>query len=405
MEERLIVHLQEGTEQIEWVRQNAQGILDAPQSGTFADIKLTGFKGKMVILAPSTQVFLARAKLPKLSEAKLRKALPFAIEDQVAGDIAECHFAYYKPSFDTHSAVAVVQRALMDTWVGQVPETLKSNFVALLPDVLAVPYTANEWNILNIGNTALVRTNAVTGFAVEKSLLPALLAQQLQEEGAIAPEKITLLQPKNADDLAEILSKTVNVPITVQTIDEPPLSFFAKNLAPAISLNLLQGDYKTSFQTQSIERIQRVVIGLTIGWFVLLSAFGITRYAITRYHAAQLESQVEVAYKDIFPTASSVESPKQRVQQALAAVKKAKQQNAFLRILADVSPALVAKPGVEVQGFVFNNDQVDVQLTVSDFQMLDKITTEIRSKGLRVEQSRATKAGDVIQSHLLIKGA
>jgi len=190
MEERLIVRLQADSEQIEWVLQNAQGIMGSPKVGTFADIKLPGFKGKMTLLAPTTLVYLTKAKLPKLSESKLRKAVPFVIEDELAATIEDSHFAYSPGRYAGKAVIGVVQRAHMEEWLGKMPSEIKTHLVAMVPDVLAIPHEPNKWTIANFGDTALVRTNEVMGFAVDKAFLPTVLAQYLQEEGREVPQEM-----------------------------------------------------------------------------------------------------------------------------------------------------------------------------------------------------------------------
>lgn len=403
MEERLIVRLQEGSEQIEWVLQTAQGMTTAAKVGSFADINLPDFKGKLTILVPSAAVYLTKAKLPKLSEAKLRKAVPFVIEDELATGVEDSHFAYNRNRTDEKAVVGVVRREQMDAWLDKIPAGLKSQLFAVIPDVFALPHEKNKWSVANFNDSSLVRTNEVMGFSVEKNLLPTVMSQYLQEEGREKPEEILLIQPASVTDLTAELSSKIDVPIKVVSTDESAVSYFAKNLSRVAPLNLLQGDYKTAYQVHGVERLQQLAILMAVIWFGLLTLFTLTKYAIVNHQTTQLENQVAAAYKEIFPTASSVNSPKQRIEQAMTAVKKAKQQGLFLRLLADVSPVFVGKPGVQVQGFIYNNQQVDVQVSVSDFQMLDKITSEIKAKGFQVEQSHAAKAGDVIQSHLIIK--
>ena len=120
-------------------------------------------------------------------------------------------------------------------------------------------------------------------------------------------------------------------------------------------------------------------------------------FTILSYQSHQLNNELAVIYNEIFPGESSTISPKKRVETALAAVKKAKEQSVFLRLVAAASRVLVNTKGISVQSANFSNLQLEVDLEATDFALLDKVTADLRRKGLVAEQNRATKVGTVSQ--------
>ena len=71
----------------------------------------------MCVLVPGTDVLLAEPELPAKAGAKLQQIVPYALEEQLAEDIDDLHFAIGKRAGDSSTTpVAVVALSLMDEW-------------------------------------------------------------------------------------------------------------------------------------------------------------------------------------------------------------------------------------------------------------------------------------------------
>ncbi|MEO6354565.1 MAG: type II secretion system protein GspL [Burkholderiaceae bacterium] len=96
---------------------------------------------KVVLLLAASDVSLLRVKVPPLSGARLKAALPNLVEDQLMSDPAECAFAVGAPQ-DGMRTVAVVNR----DWLEQLSATLTAlgaRHLAALPAQLCLPYRAD----------------------------------------------------------------------------------------------------------------------------------------------------------------------------------------------------------------------------------------------------------------------
>lgn len=93
---------------------------------------------RVVLLLAASDVSLLRVKVPPLSNARLKAALPNLVEDQLLSDPAECAFAA-GTSQDSMRTVAVVERA----WLEQLSGTLialGARHLAALPAQLCLPH-------------------------------------------------------------------------------------------------------------------------------------------------------------------------------------------------------------------------------------------------------------------------
>lgn len=358
------------------------------------------FKGDVIIFVPSSDVYLTKAKLPRLSSVKLRKAIPYAIEDEVTEDVKNCHFAISRHDNSGYTPIAVVNIERMDAWLQLIPHSLKSKITLLLPEVLALPWTANTWTVAEIGDFAWVRTDENAGFAIEKNNLVDLLIQYQQENNAI---ETIVLYTNLGGNLEKELTDHLKLPVLSKTQNESWIVFLSKNINLNNPLNLLQGDYQSNYSSHSNERFQKIFVSMAAILLILFSLFGFIKYAILNFQAHQLNNEMAMLYREIYPGESATMNAKQRVEAALIAVKKAKQQGGFLRLVAVASPVLINTPGLTIQGATYNNSQMEVKLEATDFQLLDKVATNLRAKGLVAEQTHEAKSGNVIQSTLVMK--
>ena len=72
---------------------------------------------KVIVLVPATDVLTTSVHVPIRSGAKLRAALPFALEESLADDVEDLHFAAGTPRESGRLPVAIVARDKMDAWL------------------------------------------------------------------------------------------------------------------------------------------------------------------------------------------------------------------------------------------------------------------------------------------------
>ena len=112
MSERLLIRLH-ADGQLSWLAQGAGGRLlsgtnaGAPPAATLARSQ------RIVVLVPSEHVVLLEADAVSTRRAQLAKAVPFALEDQLASPVEELHFALPDTIAGGRIAVAIVARATL----------------------------------------------------------------------------------------------------------------------------------------------------------------------------------------------------------------------------------------------------------------------------------------------------
>src|SRR5215203_3436970 len=71
---------------------------------------------RVLVLVPGTDALLAEPVLPVKSGAKLAQVVPFALEEHLAADVEDLHFAVGKRETRPGTPVTVVAHSRMEAW-------------------------------------------------------------------------------------------------------------------------------------------------------------------------------------------------------------------------------------------------------------------------------------------------
>ena len=148
--------------------------------GGFADAAKAAERRKVVMVVAGTEVLLEEAVVPTTNLSKALKAVPYALEEQLAQDIEASHFAFGSRLKNNHIPVAVVSRDSMD-WILAQCRRAKLNPQEVVPEALALPFHEGHATIMTNSGHAAVRLSQSKGFSCDVDMLPMLLAN-IQEE-------------------------------------------------------------------------------------------------------------------------------------------------------------------------------------------------------------------------------
>ena len=114
-----------------WVIIGADGGRLGPvATGTLEDAAPVAKERQVVVIAPGPSVTLARPELPVRSGAKLAQVVPYAMEESLAGEVENFHFAIGATAADGSTEVAAMRREELRSWIdtlaaaGIVPQSI-----------------------------------------------------------------------------------------------------------------------------------------------------------------------------------------------------------------------------------------------------------------------------------------
>ncbi|MCG6968966.1 MAG: type II secretion system protein GspL [Gammaproteobacteria bacterium] len=137
---------------------------------------------QVVVLVSGLNIVLTHVNLPAMNKQRLARAVPYALEEHVASDIDNLHFAVGN-RFEDKTACAVVERQAMDDWQ-QMLKNANIQADVLTSEIFGAPHEENTWNILinragGASEKALLRTGEQSGLAVDTHNLALVLKNAL----------------------------------------------------------------------------------------------------------------------------------------------------------------------------------------------------------------------------------
>lgn len=355
---------------------------------------------RVVVLASGADCLLTQARIPGRNRQKLLRAVPFVLEEQLSDDVEDLHFAVGDQLVDEHWPVAVISRRYMETMMAVLQEA-GLDVQQVIPEVLAIPFNEGDYSVLVSGDLALVRTGATSGYAVDSDNLGMVLAAQPQEDDQpLSVVHMYIYQDSPAPDTTGYQGQ-----VNVENFTADPLGIFAQGL-DAKPVNLLQGAFSRSGEWRRLLQPWRATAALLLA--VVLIGFivtGLDYYRLSE-ESEQLQARIEASFKRAMPGTQRVVNPRVQMQQELDRLQGGGPGGGFLLLLGKTGTVLKDVPGAEIGGVTFRGGRLDLDLKVTDLQLLDTIKQSLgKTAGLEVEIQSATTGKDQrVQSRLRIQG-
>ena len=164
----------------QWLRFNERTPVGAAQPGEFEAVLEEARGEHLVVILPAAAVVLHKVNLLAKSRSQIQAALPFALEEQIASDVDDMHFAYR--TLDRQSGeqlVAAVGRPLMEGLFERLMQR-KYLSIRILPQLLAVPFQEGQWSLFAQRDFAIMRKGPSEGYAMDALAMDELVATEIE---------------------------------------------------------------------------------------------------------------------------------------------------------------------------------------------------------------------------------
>ena len=389
-----------------WLVVDAHGAPTGPPQGGPLALAAPRVAGRRVcVLVPGADVLLAEPEVPVKAGAKLQQLVPYALEEHMADDIDDLHFAIGKRSGDSlRVPVAVVARSLMDEWQTE----LRS--AGIEPDVI---YADSELLPQNPGQAvALLEEDAVIvrspgGLPVT---LPAdALAEALtiaQSDATASGARALLVYTGAAEwqqHSAQVEAARAHFDtIKTQLLTGGPLGLLAQQLPAASAINLLQGAYApTSSRAVSFRawRVAAILLACLLGLHVAGKA---AQLQLLKKREHQVDVSIRQTFHSAMPGEVSAADARRRMEQRLTAARGA--GGGLLPALQALVQAREAAPGTSVQALNFHNGSLEMKLSAPDAASLDRLSQSLRSSGWQADLTGGSNVGSAYEGRIQVRG-
>ena len=214
-----------GQEETEWLVLDDSGAPTATrQRGSLSLAAAVWRSGKIIVLAPATQVLLAEPELPPGGGAKLARAVPFALEEQLTEDVDQLSFAIGHRRSSGATPVAVVSRAVLQGWLADL-RTAGLEPQAIYADISLIPENPGQTVLWLERERLAVRRPGAIPFAVELSpvkealVVAGVIADPLESREDPKPKESAVLYVTREDwvrvqgDFEELLEEFASLKV------------------------------------------------------------------------------------------------------------------------------------------------------------------------------------------------
>ena len=319
------------------------------------------------------------------------KAVPFALEDQLASPVEDLHFALGEAA-GGKVPVAVVARAALRRWL----EALAAHGIradAMLPDVLALAPPAQGANVFIEGERSLLRNADGCACACDSAALDQWL-------GVLAPTAIEVRDCRAAPRAA------FAVPVTAyQERCADPLAELAAQLREPAAIDLLQGEFAPIHRHAPAARLWRRAALFAAAAIVLGLAYAGGDYLRLKHQAERLDVEQREALRSSLPDLAQVPGdPRSLMESALRRLRGDRSGTGLLPLLSRVAPVLAGTTRVQLRGLEYRNATLELALRAPDVPALDLVREQLAGVGLDVEVTAANSGDHGVEGRLRVSG-
>jgi len=121
MSDRLLLRLS-AHGSLAWLRLGADGLPAGTSARGLPPAPLLAAASRVTVLVPAADVLLLEAPAPIRQRAQLQRAVPYAVEDQLAQAVEDLHFALAPEAQEGRIGVAVLARSALQRWLARLDE-------------------------------------------------------------------------------------------------------------------------------------------------------------------------------------------------------------------------------------------------------------------------------------------
>mgnify|MGYP000048539514 CR=1 FL=1 len=355
-------------------------LAESDQAGTIND----------VILLTGTQCQVLNAPMPIKQPRQIIKALPFALEDQLANDLDQNHLVFLGRT-DGQAYAATINHESMES-VSQAYPAQKMFFAPLL-----LPSNPGVTTVLILNGQACVRLGEFSAFAVPVALLALTLERYLSADDA--NKSVAICFAEEADELLQVQLENLGLDITLQEFTEVYQHLLAQ--ARQSKTNLLSGPYQVKIKKENAASQKlKACFTLAASLFVIVVATNWIGASQQNTLASLVQTASKQYYQTLFPDETVRRGLKRIFNDKLETASPDSQMSGgFTQILAKASSQIRKNKDAQLQSvrFTSNKGILEISLLTNNIAQLDSIKQQLEKSGMQVEIASANNDGKRIK--------
>ncbi len=415
MAEFLVIRLGVDREQAaSWIAVDSNGTRTSqPVAGPLASAARDVADRSVIVLVPATTVLTTAVNIPVKGGSRLRAALPFALEEQLADDIEDLHFAAGTRRDSGQVPVAVVAHEQMSEWLEQL-DAAGLSASRIVPENYGLARIPGTMSLLAAEDQIIFNDGADNEFVMQGAkpsdalAVTGALGESVNEDHAPGHLLVYCSQDDEErfqHDWNALRHELASVDINL--LPDGVLPRLAVTVAAGNGINLLQGRYGAKTEIGALFRPWRyaAVLFLTLG--VLVFGGKVADYYRLTQEEVALKAQFAQVYQSIRPNDQrEVVDPVATVNSVRRGLGAPTALQVLLPSLLQLGQAVQQNQTAKIEAISYRAGVIDVRLTAPDVATLDKIQKAVSSSGRFSAAIQSTdQVGDKINSRIQIREA
>ena len=416
MAEFLVIRIGVNIDQLaQWIVVDDSGACcSSPVIGNLNEAAIEIGDRTVIVLVPGAEILTTSVDIPIKGGSRFLAALPYALENELAEDIDRLHFSIGIRRSNGRMPVAVVNRERLKQWIECLTEVgiqpismIPDNYgLARIPDTISMLIAEDQVMINDGADIELVMQRIRPGAAL--AAIGVIDDIESNQAASLTMSRNVLIycEAKNdeqyQDDWLLLRNKTESV--TVNLLKDSVLSQLALTVATGTGINLLQGDFRTKSEYSKLFRPWRYVAMLLLALGLVVIATKTTNYYLLKQQETNLKQQFEVQYRQIVPSASSVNDPAGIVGLLTARADTSFRSSVFLQSLEQLSKAIKQNKEVHINAISYRAGVVNILLTAPNISTLDNFQRVIsKSNRFKASIQSTDQDGEKVSSRIQIQ--
>lgn len=369
-----------------WIVADDQGRrIGAPGAGPIDATESVAAGRRVVVLVPAVDVLLTSVALPVRGASKVLRALPFALEEQIAEDIEALHFAAGRMAADGKVTAAAVDREQLEAWLTSLAEAgLEAQLIC--SEAEGCPAAPNHLNWVLDADRCLARSGDGLPVLLEIDSVEEALrfGPGFPGESGSARHLSVYVTPEGRMRHGEALEALRGelASLEVRILPDGVLPHLAAGIVSREPINLLQGRYAPRTQLDRLWKPWRAAAAMLAVLVVVMVGQQALRLVQLKQTEARLDAAIAEAFQQALPGAR-MEDPRFQVERRLAALRGGGNDanESFLTALEALGGALGETPGITLQSVSYRAGVLDLRLQAPSVDSLEQIRQSVGRDG------------------------
>jgi len=385
MTHRVLIRYRGPQHPLQWLAEDDRGRSGPLSAGERIESRVLAGASEIVVVIAVEHTLLLEAEVAARSREQLLRAIPFALEDQLAEPVEGLHFSAIPHPRGSGQLVLAVRRERLREWLAD----LASRGIwpdRMLVDALLLPLPPESIIALVDGDRVLVRSAAARAFAASVEELPEWLVLADAPRAADGRSRVRIVGgTAPALDAARFVVEREPGP-------SEALAVLAAGLrAQAASPDLLVGEFAPRHRGEPLRKLWR--LAAVLAFAALIAGFGwvlLDRHLLS-IRVAALRGEIGTLYAQIYPGSPVQANAVDRVRADYRVLGGRAGEGGALELLAQVAPLVSSSPQTFLKGVEYRSGALELVLLTPGVATLDQLRESIGSlPGLSAELAGAT---------------